>query len=181
MNGVMKKLAALILAVAMITTFTPLYGAGAIAYAEDEEVAAQQDNAAAENEDPEGTEAGEENLAPAEGAEVTVTEGPEENVSSEEDGEEVIQGEENEEPETPEDGEEQPALRKAPQAGNLRNGEVEVTLSINKTTLEIMEEIPFDSVDTNLLIEKDLGVDWENAYRNREAINTAWTEKVTTK
>ena len=31
------------------------------------------------------------------------------------------------------------------------------------------------------LIEKDLGVDWENAYRNREAINTAWTEKVTTK
>ena len=44
-----------------------------------------------------------------------------------------------------------------------------------------MEEIPFDSVDTNWLIEKDLGVDWENAYRNREAINTAWTEKVTTK
>ena len=44
-----------------------------------------------------------------------------------------------------------------------------------------MEEIPVDSVDTNWLIEKDLGVDWENAYRNREAINTAWTEKVTTK
>ena len=44
-----------------------------------------------------------------------------------------------------------------------------------------MEEIPFDSVDTNWLIEKDLGVDWDNAYHNREAINTAWTEKVTTK
>ncbi len=44
-----------------------------------------------------------------------------------------------------------------------------------------MEEIPHGSVDTEQLIEKDLGVDWENAYRNREAINTAWTEIVTTK
>ena len=44
-----------------------------------------------------------------------------------------------------------------------------------------MEEIPYDSVDTNWLIEKDLGVDWENAYQNREAINTAWTEIVTAK
>ena len=42
-----------------------------------------------------------------------------------------------------------------------------------------MEEYPFDSVDTNWLIEQDLGVDWENAYQNREAINTAWTETVT--
>lgn len=44
-----------------------------------------------------------------------------------------------------------------------------------------MKEIPYDSVDTDSLIEKDLGVDWENAFRNREAINTAWTEIVTTK
>ena len=44
-----------------------------------------------------------------------------------------------------------------------------------------MEEIPHGSIDTEQLIEKDLGVDWENAYRNREAINTAWTEIVTTK
>ena len=44
-----------------------------------------------------------------------------------------------------------------------------------------MTEIPYESVDTNWLIEKDFGVDWENAYRNREAINTAWTETVTTK
>ena len=44
-----------------------------------------------------------------------------------------------------------------------------------------MSEIPYNSVDTNWLIEKDLGVDWENAYKNREAINTAWTETVTTK
>ena len=92
MNGVMKKLAALILAVAMITTFTPLYGAGAIAYAEDETVAAEQDNAA-EIANPDGTAAGDENLAPAEGTEVTGTEGPEEDVSSEDDGEGVVQEE----------------------------------------------------------------------------------------
>ena len=44
-----------------------------------------------------------------------------------------------------------------------------------------MKEIPFNSIDTDELIAKDFGVDWENAYQNREAINTAWTEKVTTK
>ena len=44
-----------------------------------------------------------------------------------------------------------------------------------------MKDIPYESVDTDGLIEKDLGVDWENAFRNREAINTAWTEIVTTK
>ena len=44
-----------------------------------------------------------------------------------------------------------------------------------------MKEIPHGSIDTEQLIEKDLGVDWENAYHNREAINTAWTEIVTTK
>ena len=44
-----------------------------------------------------------------------------------------------------------------------------------------MKEIPYGSIDTEQLIEKDLGVDWENAYHNREAINTAWTEIVTTK
>ena len=44
-----------------------------------------------------------------------------------------------------------------------------------------MTEIPYDSVDTDGLIAKDLGVNWENAYQNREAINTAWTETVTTK
>ena len=42
-----------------------------------------------------------------------------------------------------------------------------------------MEETPYGSVDTEWLIEKDLGVDWENAYHNREEINKAWTETVT--
>ena len=44
-----------------------------------------------------------------------------------------------------------------------------------------MEEIPHGSVDTDWLIEKDLGVDWENAYKNRAVINKLWTEKVTMK
>ena len=44
-----------------------------------------------------------------------------------------------------------------------------------------MTEIPYKSVSTEELIKKDLGVDWETAFRNREANNTAWTEIVTTK
>ena len=44
-----------------------------------------------------------------------------------------------------------------------------------------MQEFPYGSIDTETLIQKDLGVDWENAYHNREAINTAWTEIVTAK
>ena len=44
-----------------------------------------------------------------------------------------------------------------------------------------MKDVPFKSVDTDGLIERDLGVDWDNAFHNREQINTAWTEKVTTK
>ena len=44
-----------------------------------------------------------------------------------------------------------------------------------------MTETPYQSVDTEWLIQHDLGVDWENAFRNREAIRTAWIETVTTK
>jgi iron(III) transport system substrate-binding protein len=42
-----------------------------------------------------------------------------------------------------------------------------------------MTEIPYESVDTNGLIEKDLGVDWEKAYKEREEIKKLWSEKVT--
>ena len=42
-----------------------------------------------------------------------------------------------------------------------------------------MTEVPYKSVDTNELIQKDLGVDWEKAYRDRESINNLWTLKVT--
>lgn len=47
------------------------------------------------------------------------------------------------------------------------------------SVLADMKEYPANSVDTDSLIEKDLGVDWEYAYKNREAINNLWTEKVT--
>ena len=47
------------------------------------------------------------------------------------------------------------------------------------SVFEGMQEHPWHSVDTDELIAKDLGVDWENAYHNREAINKAWTEIVT--
>ena len=38
---------------------------------------------------------------------------------------------------------------------------------------------PKSSISTDDLIARDLGVDWEKAYRNREEINNLWTEKVT--
>ena len=47
------------------------------------------------------------------------------------------------------------------------------------STFAGMKEFPAGSMDTDELIAKDLGVDWVNAYQNREAINTLWTEKVT--
>ena len=46
------------------------------------------------------------------------------------------------------------------------------------STLKGMEA-PYRSVSTDELIEKDLGVDWERAYRDREQIKNLWTEKVT--
>ena len=41
-----------------------------------------------------------------------------------------------------------------------------------------MDQIPYGSVDTEWLIEKDLGVNWENVFRSREEINLAWMEIV---
>ena len=40
-------------------------------------------------------------------------------------------------------------------------------------------EVPYHSISTEDLIKMDLGVDWEKAYHEREAINDLWTEKVT--
>lgn len=42
-----------------------------------------------------------------------------------------------------------------------------------------MAEVPYDSVDTNGLIEKDMGVDWVRCYTQREEIRTQFQEKVT--
>ena len=47
------------------------------------------------------------------------------------------------------------------------------------SVLKDTAEIPYMSVSTDELIQKDIGVDWERAYRNREQIRNLWTEKVT--
>lgn len=42
-----------------------------------------------------------------------------------------------------------------------------------------MDEYPAHSIPTAELAEKDMGVDWVKAYKNREEINNLWTLKVT--
>ena len=42
-----------------------------------------------------------------------------------------------------------------------------------------MTEVPYDSIDTNGLIEKDMGVDWVRCYTQRDEIRTQFQEKVT--
>ncbi len=49
------------------------------------------------------------------------------------------------------------------------------------STLAGLEEYPWHSMPTDELIQKDLGVNWENVYQNREGINTLWTVRVTNK
>ena len=46
------------------------------------------------------------------------------------------------------------------------------------SVFKTMEDIPYGSVDTNELIAKDLGVNWENVFHSREEINLAWMEIV---
>ena len=41
-----------------------------------------------------------------------------------------------------------------------------------------MDQVPFGSIDTNELIRKDMGVNWENVFRSRDEINLAWMEIV---
>ena len=40
-------------------------------------------------------------------------------------------------------------------------------------------DVPYDSIDTNVLIEHDMGVDWERCYKDREEIRTKFQEFVT--
>ena len=47
------------------------------------------------------------------------------------------------------------------------------------SVLKNQTKFPANSIDTNELIRKDLGVDWEKAYHQREEINKLWTEKIT--
>ena len=47
------------------------------------------------------------------------------------------------------------------------------------SVLADMDDYPAHSVPTMELVEKDMGVDWVKAYKNRTEINNLWTEKVT--
>lgn len=45
--------------------------------------------------------------------------------------------------------------------------------------LKDMTDVPYDSIDTNELISKDIGVDWERCYHERDEIRTKFQESVT--
>ena len=47
------------------------------------------------------------------------------------------------------------------------------------SVLKGMTEVPYDSIDTDELIAKDIGVDWERCYHDREEIRTKFQEAVT--
>ena len=47
------------------------------------------------------------------------------------------------------------------------------------SVLEGFAEVPYDSIATETVIEKDMGVDWERCYKQRDEIRTAFQEKVT--
>ena len=42
-----------------------------------------------------------------------------------------------------------------------------------------MTDVPYQSISTDDLIKKDIGVDWNRAYHDREQILATWTDKVT--
>ena len=47
------------------------------------------------------------------------------------------------------------------------------------SVLKDMTEIPYHSISTDDLIKKDIGVNWDRAYHDREKILATWTDKVT--
>lgn len=49
------------------------------------------------------------------------------------------------------------------------------------SVLKDFPEVPYDSISTDTLIEKDMGVDWVRCYTQREEIRTKFQEAVTTK
>lgn len=46
------------------------------------------------------------------------------------------------------------------------------------SVLSTVEEVPFDSIDTNGLIENAIGIDWERCYKERAQIRQAFEEAV---
>ena len=47
------------------------------------------------------------------------------------------------------------------------------------SVLKGMTDVPYQSISTDDLIKKDIGVDWNRAYHDREQILATWTDKVT--
>ena len=47
------------------------------------------------------------------------------------------------------------------------------------STLKDFPDIPYDSMDTAMLIGRDMGVDWERAYHQRDQIIHEWNTRVT--
>lgn len=46
------------------------------------------------------------------------------------------------------------------------------------SVLKTMDDVPYDSIDTNSLIETDMGVDWVRCYTMRDEIRTQFEENV---
>ena len=46
------------------------------------------------------------------------------------------------------------------------------------SVLKSMSEVPAGSISTDRLVGMDMGVNWENAYHNREQILNLWSEKI---
>jgi iron(III) transport system substrate-binding protein len=61
-----------------------------------------------------------------------------------------------------------------------KEGQHYITEAYMHGVLKGYEEIPYDSVSTDELIPKDIGVDWERCYYGREEIRTRFQEAVTT-
>lgn len=47
------------------------------------------------------------------------------------------------------------------------------------SVLKEVTEYPANSIPTDDLVKMNMGIDWVKAYKNREQINSLWTEKVT--
>ena len=60
-----------------------------------------------------------------------------------------------------------------------KEGQQMILKGFMHSVLSDVADVPYLSIDTNELIKKNLGVDWEKAYKNREEINKLWSVKVT--
>ena len=47
------------------------------------------------------------------------------------------------------------------------------------SVLKGMVDVPYHSVSTDELIQKDIGVNWDRAFHDREQIKETWTTRIT--